>query len=376
MEGFHEEVKRLTIECDNPLTDRWLSLPKPKFVAIDKRNIIKARYWPSRNVNGKIKSTRADAKLYEVTNPLTFEERYPNGLYKNIHHRRTIPAYFEVLYHDRSTEQFDRESLIERCGEGFVIMLEELQKGDKGNGKKKRGRPGGDEITNTPGRGVGVGKSQKGSGNKERGTPGGDGSTPKPGKVRFAPVPSKSSKSRYWGTPHNMPLVPIPCYYNQGKFETCVFTAFASALHYGGLVEPAEEVYRLGISTFLDVGKPIQSLNWHVCNKMKLKFDVRRMKSYQLKLEYLQTVSKRDGTAKNRIFLCVLESTDGCRDHAVSILNGLIFDGNEDNAMPLLKENLDFCCSDSTGVSKFRQILIAYSYESKLLNARMKKLYP
>ena len=340
--GFHDEVKRISMQCDEP--DRWVDLPNPKVVAIDKRNIIKCRFWPSRTVNGKRKFTTDDARALEKTDPEAFWDRYPDGIYRNIFERKSIPSYFEVWYHDNSKEQFNREQLIERCGEGYVIMLEELQK----------------KVI----KGGSTGNSNNDRGGKNNGSPGGGGSTPKPTKLRFAPVPSRKSKARHWGRPPDMSPFPTKCKYNQCDYDACVFTSFASALHYGGLDEAAEQTYKLGISDYyLEKGDPPKRLQHHVINGLKLKFNIRKLKGYQKDLEYLQKCSIN----VDLIFVCILNSTDGCRDHAVSILNGLIFDGNEEYAMPLTRGNMDFCCSDSTGMSKFDRILMAHSYESKYL---------
>jgi len=43
--------------------------------------------------------------------------------------------------------------------------------------------------------------------------------------------------------------------------------------------------------------------------------------------------------------IVVLRGADGSTNHCVTIVNGLVFDSNCDNAMPLNKATLDWCCN-------------------------------
>ena len=53
------------------------------------------------------------------------------------------------------------------------------------------------------------------------------------------------------------------------------------------------------------------------------------------------------------LFLGVLKGSDGQVNHAVGIFNNWIFDSNEDFAIPLSQEGLDYCVSTPTIRNKF-----------------------
>ena len=53
------------------------------------------------------------------------------------------------------------------------------------------------------------------------------------------------------------------------------------------------------------------------------------------------------------LFLGVLKGSDGQVNHAVGIFNNWIFDSNEDCAIPLSQEGLDYCVSTPTMRNKF-----------------------
>jgi len=45
------------------------------------------------------------------------------------------------------------------------------------------------------------------------------------------------------------------------------------------------------------------------------------------------------------VAVLVLESSDGNRNHAVTVHGGYIYDSNEEIAIPFCKKALDYCCS-------------------------------
>ena len=153
--------------------------------------------------------------------------------------------------------------------------------------------------------------------------------------------------------------------------DTCTFNSFASAVCYAGLTEAATEIYDIGQTTYLNIGTPLNCLIEHV-RQMRLQFNVVKLNKDQNNLQFL--IDSTSAGGEHTISLVLLGCSDGTRNHAVSILNGLIFDSNEFNTMPLCRENIDYCCSDVTGEASFDKVVIAFS--SKQMSRSMKKTHP
>ena len=123
-------------------------------------------------------------------------------------------------------------------------------------------------------------------------------------------------------------------HYHQKSHERyCLFYSFASALHYAGRADLASIVVRKGRSLTDDPMNwkkfflLLQSLHKQLCNKKIAP----------------ETFSFENVREEDCLVMC-LRGSDGKEDYCVTIFNKLIFDANMENAMPLIKSNLDFCC--------------------------------
>jgi hypothetical protein len=57
-----------------------------------------------------------------------------------------------------------------------------------------------------------------------------------------------------------------------------------------------------------------------------------------------------------------LEGVDGGTQHAVTLVDGLIFDANCARALTMSQENLDYCCSTDDTQGKFKQVYFGYTF--------------
>jgi len=61
--------------------------------------------------------------------------------------------------------------------------------------------------------------------------------------------------------------------------------------------------------------------------------------------------------------LCILKGTDDGINHAITVVENFIFDGNSDVALPLTRENLDWCCASVDNPSaSFDKVFHAYRF--------------
>ena len=75
------------------------------------------------------------------------------------------------------------------------------------------------------------------------------------------------------------------------------------------------------------------------------------------------------------LFLGVLKGSDGEVNHAVGIFNNWIFDGNEDIAIPLSKEGLDYCISTPTIQHEFVKFNDGFFFCENFKRQSMKRKY-
>lgn len=83
---FPEEVKKITLQTKSHV-DRFVDVPSPKTIFLDKRKIVKARYVPSKAVRGGSRYTAGEAK------ELGIADKY--GLFKR--HRRPSLQHRDMI---------------------------------------------------------------------------------------------------------------------------------------------------------------------------------------------------------------------------------------------------------------------------------------
>ena len=121
----------------------------------------------------------------------------------------------------------------------------------------------------------------------------------------------------------------------QGEFDTCIYSSFASALHYLGVKQPAHHISQCARK---DAGQDpftvFQKLDLRL-KKMNLGF-LRTRKITSI-TDYVKDIKD------NMIVVASLKDSSGNASHAVTICRGWIFDSNETSALPLCKQALDVC---------------------------------
>jgi hypothetical protein len=142
--------------------------------------------------------------------------------------------------------------------------------------------------------------------------------------------------------------------YMQRDDPTCLFCSFASALHFVGLERTAKEMADMADMFAADSlngfhnWKALQVMMrkqcaWLTPKKVKKGFDILGDRSI-----YPTVVA--------------LEAADGCTQHAITIVNDMIFDPNCELALDLNLENLNYCCSTSEKKVSFKQVFHGYRF--------------
>ena len=141
--------------------------------------------------------------------------------------------------------------------------------------------------------------------------------------------------ARLHGTPSlNVPNAPL-VKFQQGVFDTCVYSSLASALFHTGLRQAAYHIQRVARK---DSGcAPTKLLH-------RLHERIRATEAKFLVIERMSdTFDWKTDLKDNVIFVGAIQGSDGNAQHAVTLFQGWIFDSNEKTAIPLCKEGLDFC---------------------------------
>ena len=164
---------------------------------------------------------------------------------------------------------------------------------------------------------------------------------------------------------------PILQYRQSAGQDLCVSKSFASALFALGFVKEAEIISDFGEDTLpgkvtnalMQIQKKAISVlpSWLQPRKMPRKF------------------VWQDDLDESTILLAVLTASDGHRNHAVTIHGGFIYDANEEIALPLNQQALDYCVSTKVQKSKFesfhRGVLFTYMGTKELRKARMMPIH-
>jgi hypothetical protein len=155
--------------------------------------------------------------------------------------------------------------------------------------------------------------------------------------------------------------------YRQGKDATCLFSSFASALHFLNVREAAN-VIALRASEF-SANTAEGLYNWNALLEIMRKHCkwLVPKKVYDSKFNILE-----DRT----IFPTVLslEASDGGTQHCITIVGNLIFDSNCSRALKLSKEALDHCCSSDTTHCNFVGVHKGYRFVEEERSKKRKRL--
>jgi hypothetical protein len=130
--------------------------------------------------------------------------------------------------------------------------------------------------------------------------------------------------------PH-APTVRFP----QGKHNTCIYSSFASALHFLGATSAADHIKNTAVQ---DGGSDLRTVFGRL-SKRVIATPVRFLQQRRIPLSFNFSTDLDE----SMILVGSLVASDGSVNHAVNITGGWVFDSNEEVAFPLTKEALDVC---------------------------------
>jgi hypothetical protein len=170
---------------------------------------------------------------------------------------------------------------------------------------------------------------------------------------KFVFVPSGAPRTREG---HEMMDLRYPkVEFLQHGRATCLFSSFASALYYVGIIDIAA-IFASNATRFsADSEEGVH--NWKAI-----------LQIMQQSCKWLQPKKIKgwnyDIVHEKSIFPTVvaLEDCQGGTHHAITIVGGIIFDSNCERALPLTRKSLDYCCSTDTKAGKFWKVHKGYRF--------------
>ena len=121
---------------------------------------------------------------------------------------------------------------------------------------------------------------------------------------------------------------------------------FASVLYYIGYKDSADVIQEKAVGAREGGGvNSLKTLSNLVRHMSEIQFMNTRKTKHQFNWEI--------DLGTEMILVAVLQSEDGGVNHGVTIFGGYIFDSNEEQALPLCTEALDYCCSCYPNMFKF-----------------------
>ena len=145
----------------------------------------------------------------------------------------------------------------------------------------------------------------------------------------------------------------VPIVHQQGEEHSCLFSSIASAFEYMGCKCAAQHIvanrYNLigkdantqwmGLRTLLEQKEQIgEEMHFKMYNQ------ARGSKSRQRHTLDVETLTRHHHDYL-KVHAVLLVGANGKRDHAVAVVNGMIFDSSATYAMHLCPEALDWCCN-------------------------------
>jgi hypothetical protein len=141
--------------------------------------------------------------------------------------------------------------------------------------------------------------------------------------------------------------------FKQGTLNTCLFSSVASALEYCGRSRTARMVQDQALkSSRLLTNEAMIELLTKTINRHEQQHGCSVSTRH-----YSKGMFDPFSTSSRFPTLAIIKATDGQSDHAITIVDNWIFDGNEDHALPLSMESLHICAPP-----EFECVLMAVQY--------------
>jgi len=163
------------------------------------------------------------------------------------------------------------------------------------------------------------------------------------GEHKFVDIPAGECKeSHLRDYPHlRVENAPRMCYRQDSGQDLCVTKSFASVLFYLGLERSAKQVDEFGI-------RELQGGSLFVLPKL-MNAKSTLLPKWMCVRKIKKTFQWKTDIKEGEIFVGVLHPKDGNISHAVSIYKDYIFDANEEVAIKLCTEGLDYCTRGKDG---------------------------
>ena len=152
----------------------------------------------------------------------------------------------------------------------------------------------------------------------------------------------------------------VPIVHQQGEEHSCLFSSLASAFEYMGCKCAAQHIVAnrhnligkdantqwMGLRTLLEQKQHVQEeMDFKVCNHIQ---GSKHTPRHTLDVKIL-TPHHKDAL---KVHAVSLVGANGKQDHAVAVVNGMIFDSSTTHAIHLCWEALDWCCNCNGGYGK------------------------
>jgi hypothetical protein len=152
--------------------------------------------------------------------------------------------------------------------------------------------------------------------------------------------------------------------FSQKSLSCCATSGFASALHYLGYIQKSQDLHNLGLDWLKteNVSRIMEStVQWfRNTSPMRYEWQCLRMKAEQQSPEALLKLGM-----VHFMFVQLL-ATDSSAGHSITIYCGQVFDSNNERALPLNRETLDYCCGSNLSAStrcSFLKVFRGYLFE-------------
>jgi hypothetical protein len=180
----------------------------------------------------------------------------------------------------------------------------------------------------------------------------------------FMEVPVGDYKKSHLVNHSNLivPGAPKIKFQQEEGMDVCVPNALASVLFVLGFYEQATQIYEFGLANMIN-GPVAGALD--KVGQLAQKILPRWIQVSKSSINSPNAILKFDNLDQRTILLAVLAASDGHRSHAVAIHGGFVYDANEEIALPLCQEALDYCTSTETRKSRFLHFHRALLFEYK-----------
>ena len=177
--------------------------------------------------------------------------------------------------------------------------------------------------------------------------------------------PGTANRDRYETAPvQSEQCQKLRIQFRQGNLPTCVISSFASALWAVGLSKIATQVHATVAATVDDPSILLQ-----------LGREMRERQTW-LQAHKIQQVHEFDlltADLSNTLALVILKASDGANNHAITVHDNVIFDGNECTGLPLCQDNLNYLCSTKTRHANFTGVMAGYLFREQGQSGRLLK---